>query len=154
MYYQSFYQHQQQPQWPPQQQQPQQQQWYQEQQQPQQQQWYPPQQQQQPEQGQQQDNYNYIEKSGYFQTNNLNQGLNHFSSERQSPTDLQLQCIQKKNQENQNTKVEKSSSFEICQICSIKNVKILFAFNGQVCEACKKFFERAIKHRKGKRLID
>ena len=43
--------------------------------------------------GQQQDNYNYIEKSGYFQTNNLNQGLDHFSSERQSPQDLQLMSL-------------------------------------------------------------
>ena len=180
IYYQSFYQQQQQQQWPPQHHQPQQQQWYQqhhqrqqqqqqwypEQQIPQQQKWYPeqqiPQQQKwyqeqwhqepQPQQRQQQDKHTYIEESGYSQPYNMNQDLDHFSSERQSPQNLQFQCIQKKKQENQNTKAEKSS--EKCQICSKEDIKIVFAFNGEVCEACKKFFERAIKHRKGKLIID
>jgi hypothetical protein len=51
---------------------------------------------------------------------------------------------------------KRSLSFEKCEVCSIGNDEktIMYACNGIVCEACKKFFERTIKTKKEKGLIN
>jgi hypothetical protein len=50
---------------------------------------------------------------------------------------------------------ETSLSIEKCDVCSIGSEEktIMFACNGTVCEACKKFFERTIKTQKEKGLV-
>ena len=52
-------------------------------------------------------------------------------------------------------KVKKSSSpYETCKVCSKNSDKIIFAYNMQICQACKKFYQRAIDKSEGKQYVD
>ena len=103
-----------------------------------------------------------------FEIKNLNPALDVYSilSEDQysviqnkSPKDSQLgtQFETQQDQEKQKTvknKVKKnSSSYETCKVCSKESEKIIFAYNMQICEACKKFYQRAINKTEGKQYV-
>ena len=95
---------------------------------------------------QQQENNNIIQ-SGIEYTN-YNRSLDRFQTLQNEPVKNQSKKTSQKTVEQKVKKISRSD--DTCHVCEKTSEKIIFAYNAQMCEACKKFYQRATNKSKGK----